>query len=117
MDGSLTPHTAGEPADRVLRVDFDCRLMLHFYEMVVTSCAGLIADRELDDALGAIKWRDFSATPSPSMRFVSRFMHSLATSATSRALATPMPNTNWSMTTLREKLIKISAKVVGHSAM
>jgi hypothetical protein len=30
------------------------------------------------------------------------------------ALATPEPIKNWSMTTLREKLIKISAKVVTH---
>ena len=27
---------------------------------------------------------------------------------------TPEPNTDWSMTTLREKLIKICAKFVGH---
>jgi hypothetical protein len=31
-----------------------------------------------------------------------------------RTLATPEPIKNWSMTTLREKLIKIGAKVVSH---
>ncbi len=32
-----------------------------------------------------------------------------------RTLATPGPVKDWSMTTLREKLIKIGAKVVGHA--
>jgi Transposase DDE domain group 1 len=32
-----------------------------------------------------------------------------------RTLATPKPIKDWSMTTLREKLIKIGAKVVGHA--
>ena len=32
-----------------------------------------------------------------------------------RTLATPEPIRDWSMTTLREKLIKIGAKVVGHA--
>ena len=32
-----------------------------------------------------------------------------------RTLATPEPIRDWSMTTLREKLIKICAKVVGHA--
>ena len=30
-------------------------------------------------------------------------------------LATPEPISDWSMTSLREKLIKIGAKVVGHA--
>jgi hypothetical protein len=32
-----------------------------------------------------------------------------------RTLATPEPIKDWSITTLREKLIKIGAKVVGHA--
>lgn len=32
-----------------------------------------------------------------------------------RTLATPEPIRDWSMTTLRKKLIKIGAKVVGHA--
>ncbi len=65
---------------------------------------------------GAIKWTRLSCR-SYAANAVRLQLHALAYNLGNflRTLATPEPISDWSMTTLREKLIKSGAKVVSHA--
>ena len=48
----------GEARKEALRVDFDIQIKLEFHGAAVTSDAGLVAYRELDEALGVTRMAD-----------------------------------------------------------
>jgi hypothetical protein len=70
----------------------------------------------IKEGKGAVKWTRFSCR-SFAADAVRLQLHALAYNLGNflRTLATPEPIKDWSLTTLKEKLIKIGAKVVSHA--
>ena len=106
----------GHPGELYLRVGFIVTNMSRSAERVVAfynkrgTC-----EQWIKEGKGAIKWtrlscRTFAANA------VRLQLHALAYNLANflRTLATPEPMSDWSLTTLKEKLIKIGAKVVSH---
>jgi hypothetical protein len=73
-------------------------------------------EQYIKEGKGAIKWTRLSCR-SFAANAVRLQLHALAYNLGNflRTLATPEPIKDWTLTTLKEKLIKIGAKVVGHA--
>ena len=96
-----------------------CKVSGSFYEMLPIFFFAVHAEptheRWIKEGKGAIRWtrlscRTFAANA------VRLQLHALAYNLGNflRTLATPEPIKDWSLTSLKEKLIKIGAKVVNH---
>ena len=74
-------------------------------------------EQYIKEGIGAINWTRLSCR-SFAANAVRLQLHALAYNLGNflRTLATPEPIKNWSLTTLKEKLIKIGAKVVSHAS-
>jgi hypothetical protein len=131
-----TENPMGAGKKQALRVAFDSRLKLEFHGAKVTSDAGLLAYRELDEALNLTSpaaellndWRTGDNTPHSMVTLLRQSLYSrlagyedtndaegLSVDPTMRQVVLPRSVRHWTLTTLREKLIKIGAKVVRHS--
>ena len=110
LDHLIQENPMGEARKDALRLVFNQKLKLEFHGTKVTSDGGLLAYRELDDALGLTSVVDSELRD---IRAGKNTQHGLT--AFLRRLALPKSVKQWSLRTLRDKLIKIGAKVVSHS--
>ena len=108
----------GEAKEPPLRVTFDRRIKLQFHGAQITSDGGLLASRELDDALKGKLTLCWTRLSCHAFRHnaVRLQLHALAYNLANfmRTLALPKEVEHWSLTTLREKLVKIGARIVRH---
>ena len=127
----------GEARQPPLRVAFDRRLKLEFHGARITSDGGLLAYRELDDALdltamgvsalgegrrgknirhrllGMVRQAVYGRLAGyEDVNDAARLAHDPANFL--RTLVLPEEVAQWSLTTLREKLVKIGARIVRH---
>jgi len=103
----------GEAEGTGLRVAFDRRLKVEFHGATVTSDAGLLAFRELDDALGLTATAgEVFADPRTGRN--GRHSAGVQPCQLPPPLALPGEIAQWSLTSLREKVVKIGAKVLAH---
>jgi Transposase DDE domain group 1 len=114
--GSLCPRRHSEPGELYPRVGFIVTNMSRPAERVVAfyNKRGT-AEQWIKEGKGAIKWtrlpcRTYAANA------VRLQLHALAYNLGNflRTLATPEPIKDWSLSSLKEKLIKIGAKVISH---
>ena len=92
----------------VTNLEMDSRAVVHFYNKRGT------AEQWIKEGKNAVKWTRLSCT---TFRANARLqLHALAYNLANflRTLALPGEVERWSLTTLREKVMKIGAKVVAH---
>ena len=95
---------------RALRVQFEGKLRLEFQGAKISGDAGLLPFRELDEAF---RLTEKGSTVLSDLRHGRNLQHTML--AMLRQAVYERPVKHWSLTTLREKLIKTGAKVVAHS--
>jgi len=98
-----------------LRVDFNRPVRLTFVGSKVTSDAGPLAYRELDEALGLTATAGKRLEDSRIGRNTRHALLPLTRQSIYSRLALPKCVRQWSLTTLKEKLVKIGAKVTRHA--
>lgn len=106
----MAANATGETQTGPLRLQFDRSVKLAFSGSSISSDGGLLLHRELDDALGLT---DLAANLVADPRSGKNGRHRLADLL--RTLATPEAIERWSLTSLRERLIKIGTRLVRHA--